>query len=69
MFLRQLAFKVSGVFVLVLLAATAADVPFNIMTFDWKAALTMSGSGAFLALLEGLAGKLTGDRDQASITR
>ena len=69
MFLRQLALKVSGVFVTILFAAATTAKGFDVMTFNWTSALTLAGSGAFLALLEGLAGKLTGDRDQASITR
>lgn len=66
---RQLAFKVVGVFLGALLAVVAAAQPFNALTFDWSTALTISGSAAVLALLEGLAGRFTGDRDQASITR
>ena len=69
MFVRQLALKVSGVFATGLLAMTAAARPFDVLTFNWATALTVAGSGAVIALLEGLAGKLIGDRDQASVTR
>lgn len=69
MFVRQLALKVSGVFTTALVALALAARPFDVLTFNWTSALTVSGSAAVLALLEGLAGKLTGDRDQASITR
>lgn len=68
-YVRQLTTKVFGVFLAALLAVVAAAQPFNALTFDWGTALTISGSAAVLALLEGLAGRFTGDRDQASITR
>jgi ABC-type phosphate transport system substrate-binding protein len=66
---RQLVVKTVGVFLAALLAMVAAATPFNALTFDWGAALTVAGSTAVLALLEGLAGRFTGDRDQASVTR
>lgn len=68
-YLRQLGLKVAGVGVTSLTAMALAAQPFNVLSFDWGTALTVSGSAAALALLEGLAGKLTGDRDHASITR
>lgn len=68
-YLRQLSLKVGGVFIGALLAVVAAAQPFNALTFDWRTALTIAGSAAVLALLEGLAGRLTGDKDQASVTR
>lgn len=66
---RQLTFKVTGVFLGGLAAMAAAAQPFNVLEFDWGTSLTVSGSAAVLALLEGLAGRFTGDKDQASITR
>lgn len=66
---RQLAFKVVGTGVASLAALAVAAQPFNVLEFDWGTSLTVSGSAAVLALLEGLAGRFTGDRDQASITR
>ncbi len=69
LFLRRLAFKVGGVFISVLLAMAAAQQPFNVLTFHWATSLTVAGSAAFLALLEGLAGRFTGDADQPRITQ
>jgi len=69
MYLRQLALKTAGVGVVTLAAMAAAARPFDVLTFNWSAALTVSGSAAVLALLEGLAGRFTGDKDQASVTR
>ena len=68
-YLRQLTYKVLGVFLASLLALAAAAQPFNVLDFDWGTSLTVSGSAAVLALLEGLAGRFTGDREQASVTR
>ena len=68
-FARQLLLKTAGVGVATLSAMALAAQPFNVLTFNWGSALTVSGSAAALALLEGLAGKLTGDKDQASVTR
>jgi hypothetical protein len=69
LFAKRLAFKVVGVFLATLLALAAASQPFDILTFHWSVALTVSGSAAFLALLEGLAGRFTGDTDQPGILR
>lgn len=66
---RQLALKVLGVFLATLLAMAAASQPFDVLTFHWTSTLTVAGSAAVLALLEGLAGRFTGDPEQASITR
>lgn len=66
-FAKRLAVKVAGVFLAALLAMVAAAQPFNVLTFHWGAALTVAGSAAVLALLEGLAGKFTGDTSQPSI--
>lgn len=66
-FLKRLAYKVVGVFVVTLAAMAVAAQPFNVLTFDWGTALTVSGSAAVLALLEGLAGRFTGDPDQPTL--
>lgn len=68
-FLKRLAVKVSGVFVAALLAMMAAAQPFDVLTFHWTAALTVGASAAVLALVEGLAGRFTGDTDQPTVTR
>lgn len=68
-YLSRLAYKVGGVFVATLAAMAAAAQPFNVLTFDWGTALTVSGSVAVLALLEGLAGRLTGDPEQPTLKR
>lgn len=67
LYLRRLAFKVAGVFLAALLAMVAAAQPFNVLTFGWTTALTVAGSAAFLALLEGLAGRFTGDTEQPRV--
>ena len=66
-FAKRLAVKVAGVFLTALLAVVAAAQPFNALTFAWGPALTIAGSAAVLALLEGLVGKFTGDTSQPSI--
>lgn len=66
-FLKRLAFKVLGVFLGALLAVAGASQPFDVLTFHWTAALTIAGSAAVLALLEGLAGRFTGDPDQPRV--
>lgn len=67
LYLRRLAFKVTGVFLAALLAVVAAAEPFNVLSFDWRTALTLAGSAAVLALLEGLAGRFTGDKEQPRV--
>jgi phage I-like protein len=66
-YLKRLAAKVFGVFLAALLAVVAAAQPFNALTFNWTAALTVAGSAAVLALLEGLAGRFTGDPEQPRV--
>jgi len=68
-YLRGLLFKTVGTFLAAFLAVVAAQQPFDVLTFHWTAALTIAGSAAFLALVEGLAGKFTGDPDQPTVTR
>lgn len=68
-YLRGLAFKVVGSFIAALLAVVAASQPFDVLAFHWSAALTIAGSAAVLAFLEGLAGRFTGDPDQPTVTR
>jgi len=69
LFAKRLAFKVVGVFLAALLGLAAASQPFDVLTFHWTVALTVSASAAFLALLEGLVGRFTGDPDQPGILR
>ena len=66
---KRLASKVFGVFLGALLAVMAAATPFNLLTFDWGVALGIAGSAAVLALVEGLAGRFRGDRDQPTVMR
>lgn len=68
-FLKRLALKTVGVFLAVLAGMAAAARPFDVLTFDWTVALTVAGSAAVLALLEGLAGRFAGDPEQPTITR
>lgn len=69
LYLRRLAAKVTGAFLGTLTALAVASQPFNVLTFNWVPALTVSGSVAALALLEGLAGRFTGDRNEPRILR
>lgn len=69
LFLKRLAYKVVGVFVATLAAMAAAAQPFNVLTFNWGSALTVAGSLAVLALLEGLAGRFTGDADTPTLMK
>lgn len=66
---RRLAIKTLGVGVATLSALALAAKPFDILTFDWTTNLTVAGSAAVLALLEGFAGAFTGDREEPTITR
>jgi len=65
---KRLVFKVVGVFLGALALAMSAGA-FDILTFDWGKALTASASLAVLALVDGLAGRFTGDKDAPTITR
>lgn len=69
LFLKRLAIKVFGVFLAALLAVVAAAEPFDVLTFAWGPALAVAASAAVLALLEGLAGRFTGDPDQPAVLR
>lgn len=66
---RRLALKTLGVGVASLTALALAAKPFDVLTFDWTTNLTVAGSAAVLALLEGLAGAFTGDREEPTVTR
>lgn len=66
---RRLAIKTLGVGVATLTALALAAQPFDVLTFDWTTNLTVAGSAAVLALLEGLAGAFTGDREEPTVTR
>jgi len=68
-YLKRLGLKVAGVFLTALLAMAMAAQPFNVLTFNWGAALTVAGSAAVLALLEGLAGRFRGDPEVPTLTR
>ena len=68
-YLQRLAFEVGGAFAGSLAAVAAAAQPFNVLTFQWGDALTISGSLATLVLLKGVAARFTGDPDSPSLTR
>ena len=69
LYLKRLAVKVGGVFAAALLALAAAAQPFNILDFDWGTSLAVSASAAFLALLDGIVGRFTGDTDDPGVLR
>ncbi len=68
-YLKDLAERVLGVFATTLAGTAVAAEPFNVITFEWGAALTTSGSAAVLALLIGVASRAKGDPNSAGITR
>lgn len=68
-YLRRLAIKTLGVFLVTLAGQAGASGAFDVLTFAWVPALTVSGSAAVLALLEGLAGRFTGDREEPTVAR
>lgn len=67
-YLKRLAYKVVGIFLVTLAAQAGASGAFDVLTFDWTSALTISGSAAVLALLEGLAGRFAGDPERPRIS-
>lgn len=64
-YLLDLLQRVVTAFVLTLAGLAAAAEPFNVLTFAWGPALTVSASVAALALLTGLAARLSRDKDSA----
>lgn len=64
-YLIDLAQRVVTAFVLTLAGLATSAEPFDIMTFRWGTALAVSGSVAVLALLTGLAARLSRDKDSA----
>lgn len=62
---KDLAQRVLIVFLTSLGGMMAAAQPFDVLTFGWLRALTVSGSAAVLALVLGLLAKLTGTSDSA----
>lgn len=64
-YLLDLAQRVVTTFVVSLAGLATAAEPFNLMTFAWIPALQVSGSLAVLALLIGLAARLSRDKDSA----
>lgn len=69
LYVKRLVAKVFGVFLAAFLAVVAASQPFDVMTFHWTQALTIAGSAAFLALVEALAGRFTGDTEDPGVLR
>ena len=68
-YLKRLASQTLGAFLASLLAVALAARPFDVLTFDWAAALTVSGSAAVLVLLKGLAARFSGDPDTPDLNR
>lgn len=67
-YLKRLAAKVGGTFVATLTGLAVADGTFNALTFDWKTGVTVAGSAAVLALLQGLTARFVGDEDRPNFT-
>lgn len=68
-YLADLAQRTGTVFVVTLAGLAVAAEPFDMLTFNWPSALGTSGSAAVLALLVGLAARLSGDKDSAGFGR
>lgn len=66
-FIKDLAERVASAFAGSLAALALAAQPFDVLTFDWSTALTVSGSAAVLTLLKGLAARFTGPTDGAGL--
>lgn len=64
-YLADLAQRVITVFVMTLAGLAVAAEPFDVVTFHWGPALTLSASSATLALLTGLAARLSRDKGSA----
>lgn len=64
-YLLDLLQRTVTVFVVTLAGIAVAAEPFNVLTFQWDAALTTSASAATLALLTGLAARLSRDKNTA----
>jgi len=66
-FLRDLAERTAMTFFATLAALALAAQPFNVLTFAWGPALTVSLSAAVLTLLKGLVAQHTGPTDGAGL--
>lgn len=68
-YLIRLAAMVVGAFLSTLAGLLASQEIFNVLTFDWPGALTVSGSAAVLVLVKGLAARFVGDAERPNLTR
>lgn len=68
-YLIRLAMLTLGAFLGALAGMVLAAEPFNVLTFDWKTALTVSGSAAVLALVKGLAARFVGDPERPNLSQ
>jgi len=66
-YLKDLSERVVMTFLATVAALAVAAEPFNVITFEWGAALTVAGSAAVLSLLKGLAARGTGPSDGAGL--
>lgn len=66
-YFKDLAQRVMTVFLTSLGGMMAAATPFDVVTFGWVRALTVSASAAVLALVLGLVAKLTGSPESAGL--
>lgn len=64
-YIADLAQRTVTVFVMTLAGLATAAEPFDVVTFHWGPALTISGSAATLALITGLAARLSRDTNSA----
>lgn len=64
-YVLDLVQRVVTAFVLTLAGLAAAAEPFDVLTFQWDVALATSTSVAVLALLTGLAARLSRDKNSA----
>lgn len=64
-YVADLAQRTLTVFIVTLAGLASAAEPFDVTTFRWDLALTVSSSAATLALLVGLAARLSRDKNSA----
>lgn len=67
-YIKSLGGLVLGTFATSFLGYLLLAQPFDVLTFEWKAALIGSASAAFLALVKGLAAKRVGDPETPYFT-
>lgn len=66
-YVKDLFERVISTFLATLSGLALAAQPFDILSFDWPTALTVSASAALLSLLKGVVARGTGPTDGAGL--